>query len=395
MKTLFKGLILPFLAVFVLLSGAFLSGRTVFVAFGAATTEPAREATRTFSDVPEDYWAFAVIKQLVERKMLAGYPDGTFRPESTLTRAEFAALLTRVAGLAAAPLDKPTHHDVELSAWYAPAVGASYAYIGDFPGPEGGRLFKPAEPISREQALAALLKARQDDQKSPVNPGILAAKFQDHGEIAPELKNMLGWAVEQGLAAGYPEGTFRPRGTLTRAEAATLLARMFPRIEISLAAFLKSGKLNPLDKTAPEYAKLVEKLQQDCGAVAVSQTPVKLQYSAGDLSPGQGGRENLLYVFGAVDPFKYFTFSDVDFKNKPEAVLEFNAAVMREVSNIFPEKEVIVLIGYVNTLYYDPSGVYEDRFVKYNEAEHVWRIVRYYTGVRGKGGKLLEKWVGE
>lgn len=366
--------------------------------FSAAQKKPAPEAGAaaggSFSDVPADYWAAEVIKQLVDRKILAGYPDGTFGPENILTRAEFAAILTRTAGLTAQPLDKPTHQDVGLSEWYASVVGAAWEYIGDYPGTDGGRLFKPAEPILREEAAAALLKVRGDGQKTPVNPGILTAKFKDHGQIAPQLRNVLAWAVEQGLVAGYADGTFRPQGTLTRAEAAALVARIFPKIEVSLEGFLKSGKLAPLSGTDPQYSKLVEKLAQEYPAIAVSQTPVKLQYFAGDLSPGPGSKEQLLYVFASIDPFKYFTFSDVDYKNEPEAVLEFNEAVLREVSNVFPDKQAIVLMGYTNTLYYDPSGVYDASFIHYDEQEHVWRIIRYYAGVRGKEGEILEKWMG-
>lgn len=377
-----------FLAVFLL--AIFLSSQIIS---RAEQTEPAQKSPLPFPDVAEDCWAYSVISQLVNRKLIAGYPDGTFRPENTLSRAEFAAFLARAANLPVQQPDRPVHQDVEPDAWYAPVIGATYKYIGDFSGSGDGRLFKPTEPILREQAIAAFLRARQEEEKTPVNPDILAVRFKDHGEIAAQLKNMLGWAVEQNLVGGYPDGTFRPRGTLTRAEAAALLARMFPQIELSLKAFLKSGKLTPLTEVAPQYARLVEKLQQDYPHLAVNQTPVQVRYFAGDFSPGLGSKENLLYIYGAIDPFKYFSFSDVDFKNKPEAVLEFNEAVAHAVASIFPDRQVIVLIGYVNTVYYNPAGVYEGRFISYDEKEHVWRIVRYYTGVRGKGDKILEKWI--
>lgn len=381
----------PFLSLlFLFLLFAFFPGAIISA---AGQENPAQPAGLLFTDVPKEHWGYYVINQLVERKLLAGYPDGTFRPEGVLSRAEFAAILARVGNLAVEPLDKPTHQDVALSEWYAPAVGATYRYIGDFSGSEGSRLFAPAEPILREQAIAAFLKVRQDDQKTPINPNILSLKFKDHSKIKPEFKNMLAWAVEQGFVAGYADGTFRPRGTLTRAEAAALLDRMFPKIEVSIEAFLKSGKLAPLAGTDPQYEKLVEKLQRDYPAIAINQTPVKVRYSAADLWPSPGSREKLLYVFVAVDPFKYFTFSDVDFKNKPDAVLEFNENIMREVKSIFPAKQVIVLVGYVNTVYYDPTGVYEERFISYNEQERAWRIVRYYTGMRGRGEEILEKWI--
>ena len=400
---------LPVFSLLLLLLAFFSCGVNLGAVQTKPAPEPGQEATAgaggPFSDVPADYWAAEVIKQLVDRKILAGYPDGTFGPENTLTRAEFAAVMTRAAGLAGQPSDKPAWQDVDPAEWYAPAVAAAGKYIGDFPGTGsgsgagsgagtgGGRLFRPAEPVLREQAAAALLKARGDGSQTPVNPGVLAAKFKDHGQIKAELRNMLAWAVEQGLVAGYADGTFRPQGTLTRAQGAALVARMFSQVEVSLKGFLEAGKLAPLGGTGQPYGKLVEKLAQEYPVIAVNQTPVKLRYYAEDLSPEPGSKEKILYVFVSIDPFKYFTFSDVDYKSKPDAVLEFNEAVLREISRIFPDKQTIVLMGYTNTLYYDPSGVYDASFIHYDEQERVWRIIRYYAGVRGKEGKTLEKWM--
>lgn len=358
---------------------------------GAAQTKPTPEVPRLFTDLTKDYWAYNTINQLVERNLLAGYPDGTFRPDNILSRAEFAALLARAAGLAIEPVDKPVHQDVELFSWYTHVVGATYKYIGDFVYPDGSRLFKPDEPILREQAIVSFLKAKKDDNKKSINPNILSDTFKDYGKITPEYRSMLAWAVEQGLVVGDIKGAFRPQGMLTRAEAAALVARLFLQNEISINAFLKSGRLVPLNNTDPQYKRLVDKLQQDYPAIAVEQTPVKLQYFAGDFPPGAVSKEKVLYIFAAVDPLKYFTFSDVDYKNKPDAVAEFNEAIAFEANSIFPDRQVMVLIGYANTLYYDPHGVYEDRFISYNELEQSWQIIRYYTGIRAQKGKILEK----
>lgn len=51
------------------------------------------------------------------------------------------------------------------------------------------------------------------------------------------------------------------------------------------------------------------------------------------------------------------------------------------------------MMGYPNTLDYDPSGVYDASFIHYDEQAPVWRIIRYYAGVRGREGEILEKWM--
>lgn len=52
----------------------------------------------TFSDVPAEHWAYSYIETASQAGLLKGYPDGAFRPEGTITRAEAAALLLRFSG---------------------------------------------------------------------------------------------------------------------------------------------------------------------------------------------------------------------------------------------------------------------------------------------------------
>ncbi len=52
-------------------------------------------AQTTFSDVSSNYWAANFIQQLSQRGVIAGFPDGTFRPEEAVTRAQFAAMVNK------------------------------------------------------------------------------------------------------------------------------------------------------------------------------------------------------------------------------------------------------------------------------------------------------------
>ena len=101
--------------------------------------------TKSFSDVPDDAWYSTAVKTLASLGMMDGYPDGTFRPDEPITRAEFATV-----GLAFAydPLDADcSYYDVSASAWYHTYVAqaTTYGWIGGYP----DNTFRPGNNITR------------------------------------------------------------------------------------------------------------------------------------------------------------------------------------------------------------------------------------------------------
>lgn len=88
----------------------------VLVPVGAAS------ATTGFTDVPSSYWAYQQIQYLAAKKIVSGYVGGTFRPEQSVTRDEFAKMLATALGLQQYRPAKPTFTDVSSTVW-------SYGYI--------------------------------------------------------------------------------------------------------------------------------------------------------------------------------------------------------------------------------------------------------------------------
>ncbi|WHX47488.1 S-layer homology domain-containing protein [Paenibacillus woosongensis] len=78
------------------------------------------EYNKTFADVGESHWAIQAIKKMAAKHIIAGIDDTRFDPQGNVTRAEFAAMLTRALGLTAA--DTLTFTDVIPDAWYAEAI---------------------------------------------------------------------------------------------------------------------------------------------------------------------------------------------------------------------------------------------------------------------------------
>ena len=70
-----------------------------FFAILFAMAAPASAYTEEFPDVGPDYWSYDAIMYFKERNVLSGYPDGYYRPDQQVTRAEFATIVTKALGL--------------------------------------------------------------------------------------------------------------------------------------------------------------------------------------------------------------------------------------------------------------------------------------------------------
>lgn len=153
-----------------------------------------------------------------------GYPDGTVRPNGSITRAEVSAILFRL--LSDETRDEyftteSSFTDVKAGAWYNNSI-ATLEKAGVIVDTAKGGAFRPNEAITRAE-LAAML-AQFSDAK-PVK----GVKFSDvsAGHWAYEA---IAIAAKMGWIEGYPDGTFRPDATITRAEMMTLVNRALERV---------------------------------------------------------------------------------------------------------------------------------------------------------------------
>jgi hypothetical protein len=153
-------------------------------------------------------------------KYVNGYPDGTFRPDADITRAEVASILFRLAtdGGAGGELPQASPFaDVAVGAWHAQAV-AYMAGAGAVNGyPDG--TFRPDAPITRAE-FAAILSRFGGEARSE-ETGVFSDVADGHWASAP-----IRSAAETGWITGYPDGTFKPESSLSRAEMVAAVNRM-------------------------------------------------------------------------------------------------------------------------------------------------------------------------
>lgn len=192
----------------------FLCALLIFLLSGTALA--AEAAAPGFSDTGE-HWAGQVITDWAGQGLTGGYPDGTFRPDAQVSRAEFIALLNRALGLQKAAAI--SFSDVAATNWFYRDIAIA-AQAGFVTGYSDGSM-KPAHPISREEAAVIMARVL----KLADNPSGTQA-FSDHAEIASWSRVAVGAVSSSLYMGGYPDGTFAPAKPITRAESVTILSRI-------------------------------------------------------------------------------------------------------------------------------------------------------------------------
>jgi len=168
-----------------------------------------------FPDVSSTYRAIDEINYLVGKHIIGGYPDGYFRPENLVTRAEAASMIGRALGLPGGHLDT-SFSDVPAS-HYASGYIKQLADKGIIAGYTNGK-FGINDKLTREQMTSIIIRA--------------FTEFNEVGVIYyPDVtKDMptyvpINKASTAGIVGGYPDGTFKPKADIKRADFSLILAR--------------------------------------------------------------------------------------------------------------------------------------------------------------------------
>ena len=172
-----------------------------------------------FSDIPEDHPHREAVEFVYREGIMDGVGGGRFGPDRVLTRAMMVTVLYRMAGeppLSAADTADP-FSDVRLTGWYGSAVYWAKAH-GFVTGHTGGR-FGPSDNITRQQFVVVLHRFVGSPKAT-----LAGDAFSDTGEIASWARDAVAWAVQQGILTGSG-GMLRPKGNVTRAQAAEILMR--------------------------------------------------------------------------------------------------------------------------------------------------------------------------
>ena len=166
-----------------------------------------------------------------------GYPDGTVRPEGNVTRAEVAAILYRIMDASCVEKFGTTvcsYKDVAPGDWFNVYV-ATLENAGVIVDTAAGGSFRPNEAITRAELAAMLAQFAATGSSS-------AAKFNDVS-TAHWASKEIAIAANMGWINGYPDGSFRPDQTITRAEMMAMVNRALSRAPKTLTDLLPDMKV--------------------------------------------------------------------------------------------------------------------------------------------------------
>lgn len=180
-------------------------------------------------DVFEDikgHWAEKDILAMHKLGFVNGVGENRFMPDGPVTRAEFVSIITRMLELTASPYEG-LFEDVPESAWYAEAVETA-AKLGIVNGTGDG--FSPENKISRSE-MAAMLQRTWAYLELGEVPESDAVAWTDAEAFAAWEQEAIDFVVSAGLMNGLPDGSFANRSSATRAEAATVLKRLYDKMD--------------------------------------------------------------------------------------------------------------------------------------------------------------------
>ena len=191
--------------------------KRICMALAAALSLSLAVSATALAAIPSDiggHWAQGTIIQWTSNGYIAGYPDGTFKPDNSITRAEFVVMVNKAMG-----------YNKRGNAYFSDVSAAHWAYAEIMKGVEAGYItgngdgtFRPDAPVTRQEAAVMISKILGLDQDYAS-----AAKYVDYRYIPSWAAGYVGAVSKAGIMTGYPDGDFKSDRVLTRAESVVSL----------------------------------------------------------------------------------------------------------------------------------------------------------------------------
>ncbi len=177
-------------------------------------------AVSRYSDVSENYWAANDIIKWTDNGLLQGNPDGSFKPDKNLTRAEFCAIINKIFGYSKE--SNENFKDIKPTSWYASVASKARAagYIDSWTGDE----FNGNTTITREEVAAAIFHILK---LSKADTAEYLSKYSDLKEYKGSFADQIAAVIANSYFAGYSNKTFKPGKGISRAEITKVLSSIF------------------------------------------------------------------------------------------------------------------------------------------------------------------------
>lgn len=209
------------------------SGKTVYVPFSFAIGDQIyffgqvgiqyniKPNPKQFEDIA-GHWAYDNILAIASREAFQGYPDGSFQPGQSMTRAMLASVFARMATADTSTYNAKVFDDVSPAAWYGPSV--AWALDKGIVTGVGGNNFSPDANVTRQDM--ALMLTRFIEYMDIQLKEVQDAPFADQNGAGSWAKEAIIQVQKYNIVGGKPNNMFDPYANSTRAEIATMLYRL-------------------------------------------------------------------------------------------------------------------------------------------------------------------------
>ncbi len=258
-------------------------------------------ANAFYTDMDENHWAYQSIKFLTEVGVVVGYPDGTYKPDIPVTRAEFASMAIKALGQESTNVTQEIHFDDITPEFWAYNIIQKAVYFDLIPDAKGGS-YRPFDSVTRAEAINIAVNALTTNQISQQKANdIISKSYDDYEQLPAWFLMAAAKAHVLDLVVVMPgrEGKMEANRPANRAEVAMILYKM-----------MQEAKLNPNAKLAEVMQKrtadgfIVDnvKVQGSIGIVPAGTIfPIRLESVVGSQI------SNVTDVYTAKTPKNYVT----------------------------------------------------------------------------------------
>lgn len=185
----------------------------------AAATTPVY-ASIQYPDI-NGHWSKNIVEKWAEANVVSGYPDGTFKPNDNITRAEFGVWVYKLFGYQPSSKDSKF---ADVNGHWAESIIDSLVEHGVIVNSEYGNNYGPDTKITRMEMIRMMVRAIE--KQGETSGAVGATKFVDNASIAQKDTGFINVAAKYDIITGYPDGTLKPYAKSTRAEGAAMLVKL-------------------------------------------------------------------------------------------------------------------------------------------------------------------------
>src|SRR5574344_482610 len=196
-------------------------GLLLIICIAASLFAGSAYAVNRYFEDAKGHWAEEAIQILTEKGVISGYPDGLAHPDDIITRGEFAALVSRTMELPEPEESEVTLRFTDIAGHWSEQDVEALIIAGIIQKDDFGTKFLPDQPITRMEMIRMLVRAIGKGEHDASCSCVTG--FSDDDTLSESDKSSICTGKEYGIVDGYPDGTVKPDGKATRAEAFEML----------------------------------------------------------------------------------------------------------------------------------------------------------------------------